>query len=209
MLSGHAVFERTYVLEKRLWILQVWFKISVMLFSCCCITLACNFDEISFDAGGIPVTTINYGSKVAKREIHHRYSPLRIHLYFGPYESDLATFEAIKSVLRMAVSTISQLLNVIPVSGPLLLDRLACAKKWSYGVNKGRCSGLHKAYKDEFCENKIDHFKIPVQHLASLEVYNKSSSSPIYSLPSGEGVDDADFIMYVISHVSDFCLHQA
>lgn len=175
----------------------------------------CEFDNII--SNDIVRAFVNYSSKhkrdMNKAEVSVDFKPIRIHVYYGIMDHGMAAEQTTRlfSVVEKARNKISQLLSVKQVSGPLLLPReKACDKLWGpYSRNQNKCSSIRQGYVGEFCENKIDYFQIPDDHLAGLNVYNFTSPHPLpLSLPAGNGVKNADYILYVNAQNTHLCQTQ-
>ncbi|XP_067119868.1 ciliated left-right organizer metallopeptidase-like isoform X1 [Centruroides vittatus] len=175
----------------------------------------CEFDDII--SNDVVKTFVNYSSKhkrdMNKADISSDFKPIRIHVYYGIMDHGMVAEQTTRlfSIVEKARSKMSQLLSVKQVTGPLLLPReKACDKLWGpHSRNQNKCSSLRQGYVGEFCENKIDYFQIPDDHLDGLNVYNFTSPHPLpLSLPAGNGVQNADYILYVNAQNTHLCQTQ-
>ncbi|XP_034020490.1 leishmanolysin-like peptidase 2 isoform X2 [Thalassophryne amazonica] len=119
-------------------------------------------------------------------------------------ESEQAKLEA---AVGEAVGTVSSLLSVRRVTGPLLLSRdqnKYCKFIWrdSRAANYNRCGRANIFYRTETC---LD-VNIPDEHLRGCDVFPEADSSRRTVLrPDGAGVPDTDFLMYLLVQTTDKC----
>ncbi|XP_041354550.1 leishmanolysin-like peptidase 2 [Gigantopelta aegis] len=170
----------------------------------------CLFDEVQPDT--VPHTNVKYDKSWTDRErrnanatVERSYQAIRIspQFYFGE-ELVQSEKENLKKVIARAIKKINKLFSVIPVQGPLILQRSACHSVWSSGINKGKCSRIKKGYRGEFC---LDRFKLPNDHLEGEVLYDRHHRDPVkYAIKEGSGVNNTDFILYVTSQTTHNCL---
>ncbi|KAL5009194.1 hypothetical protein ScPMuIL_014775 [Solemya velum] len=145
-------------------------------------------------------------SSLSNRETEDgQYAPIRIRPYFLDLEIELETseIEKLKSIVNRVISYTKKILQVIPVTGPLLLNRSGCRSKWREGPNKNRCSLVKRSYSGEKC---LNFFSIPQQHLEGLALWSRNGSDPYKTVyPSGEGLHGTDIVLYIQSLTTARC----
>ncbi|CAM9885068.1 ciliated left-right organizer metallopeptidase [Lampetra fluviatilis] len=145
----------------------------------------------AFRAAAATTTTGGGGQQDAR--------PMRIHVELlaeelGGLQAEEST--RLQASVQAAVRRVSELLAVIPVSGPLRLSRTPskyCKSFWPQSYeNGGKCSTLDSRYTGEMCLEA----KIPEEHLLGYSTWG-SSGSGVEIRGDGPGVLDSDFILYV------------
>ncbi|KAL7880507.1 hypothetical protein SRHO_G00027610 [Serrasalmus rhombeus] len=138
-----------------------------------------------------------------------RPQPIRINTWTprqSPILSDWKR-ERVEAAVSEAVSTVSNLLSVMRVTGRLLLNRdinKYCRFIWrnSSSANYNRCGRANEKYRTESCLGVT----IPDDHLSGYVVYPHPDQPNLQVLkPDGLGVPDTDFLLYMLTQSTDKC----
>ncbi|KAJ8344682.1 hypothetical protein SKAU_G00288750 [Synaphobranchus kaupii] len=119
--------------------------------------------------------------------------------------------ERLEPAVNEAVSTVSSILSVNRVPGPLLLSRdinKYCKFIWrnSSTANYNRCGRANEHYRTETCLDVI----IPDEHLSGCAIYPEPNSPTMTVLrPEGAGLPETDFLLYLHTQSTDKCLTEA
>ncbi|XP_069118911.1 ciliated left-right organizer metallopeptidase-like [Argopecten irradians] len=137
------------------------------------------------------------------------HKPIRLKFFKLDFDFELSEQERdrIQTALTDAVNFIQKTFSVIPVSGSLLLKRTGCQKTWHKEPHTGKCASLNKAYRYEYCQDGV---KIPETHLGSLKVWriNKEGVEGEEVFPAGEGIEEADTVLYITAKTTRTCYLQ-
>ncbi|XP_078001135.1 ciliated left-right organizer metallopeptidase-like [Glandiceps talaboti] len=159
----------------------------------------CGFDRIQ--PATVPTTNVQYLKTFDRQKrstVEELYRPIRITAVFSNLLEELDDVQQarLQTVVKKAVTIIEGFLSVIPVSGPLLLARSdeACKGIHTSGINKDKCASIKTSYIGEYC---LDDFKIPDDHLEGLFTWNETYPKPFTVYPTGEGLANTDFVLYV------------
>lgn len=196
-------------------IMTICWVLLLMFFTCLDGTCStCVFDAIK--SSDVAVTQVNYTLRRdpgfaedarlrRKRDISidDFFRPIRLSTFFFKMELDDSEREKLKSVINRAVSLIKKMLSVLPVEGPLLLNRTGCRSTLVEGINEGKCFAAVKNYRGEFCSD----LQIPNDHLDEFSLWSNTTGLEPTSVPykRGDGVNNTDFILYVQSFASSQC----
>ena len=133
------------------------------------------------------------------------YKPIRIHVHYHKLDQQLSEIEiaVLNQSFDIVINYLSQILAVSPLNRSLLLKRNACQRSWLDGPNKGKCAYKIRNYIGEFCKGG---FKIPDEHLEGFQVWRYNASEPRTWFQSGDGVNNADYILYVQAFTTNECV---
>ncbi|XP_060888031.1 ciliated left-right organizer metallopeptidase [Labrus mixtus] len=135
--------------------------------------------------------------------------PIRIRTWIAKESNNLSEAEKkrMEAAVEQAVRTVSSLLSVNRVVGPLLLSRDVnkyCKFLWrnSSTANYNRCGRANSNYRTETCLDVT----IPDDHLAGCDIYIHADSPHRTEVrPGGAGLADADFLLYLHIKSTDKC----
>ncbi|XP_063310926.1 ciliated left-right organizer metallopeptidase [Pelobates fuscus] len=155
-----------------------------------------------------------HASHLHIRDVHRTpFLPLRITPWYLQGESVLLT-PAESNKLQKAIldvtRTVSSVLSVHRVEGPLLLNRdieKFCHSVWRNSTlpNYNKCGSLNKSYRGETCLDII----IPDSHLRGFEVWLELGQEPSVVTPDGAGIPGTDFLLYVRVAQTEKCATQS
>ncbi|XP_033733772.1 leishmanolysin-like peptidase 2 [Pecten maximus] len=177
---------------------------------------SCVHDEVQ---SADPVKSqVAYHERVLAKNVHKSkrstssnlsYKPIRLKFFKLDFDFELTQQEKarINKALTDAVNFIEDTFSVVPVNGSLLLKRTGCQRTWHKEPNAGKCAVLDKTYREEYCHDAV---KIPEAHLGSLSVWrvNKESTEGEEVFPAGEGVPDADTVLYITAKTTRTCFQK-
>ncbi|XP_055012338.1 ciliated left-right organizer metallopeptidase isoform X2 [Boleophthalmus pectinirostris] len=218
---GYSLRESSYIMalpySHRLfwWCLFLWTELPVS-------RPKCIFDEVQAHVRPLKAAPLHTGQEQFK-DLHNQKlfqpqrstrdigspQPIRIKTWF-PEESHFQSEEErgrLKAAVEEAVGTVSSLLSVNRVPGPLLLKRdinKYCKFIWrnASSLNYNRCGRANKAYRNETCLDVT----IPDEHLKGCVIYPELNSSlKIMLRPEGTGFPDTDFLLYLHVRATDKC----
>ncbi|KAG8176210.1 hypothetical protein JTE90_012212 [Oedothorax gibbosus] len=150
----------------------------------------------------VPISENSPQKFPVKRQL---FVPLQIHVHFGDLSQSMneSVRQHIDVAFKSVLKYLSETIEVRQSSIPFLLQRLNCARKWKSGINKDKCSRLKSG--PEFCSTKLTDYIIPDVYLDKLEVYNYNDTVPQEVLKHGKGLQDENFILFVISKSTSWC----
>eukprot|EP01083_Nonionella_stella_P112168 329613_1 len=131
------------------------------------------------------------------------HEPIRIRPYYDPllinsYTLSIDKITYIKSLVSTSIHYLEQFVNVIPIHGPLLINR--CQRVFNHDTfTYGACP-----LSDYIEPLKCQYATIPDQHIAESWYYDPLTLKSEPYKPSGTGIADADLVIYV-SYSSGDC----
>ncbi|XP_059211225.1 ciliated left-right organizer metallopeptidase [Centropristis striata] len=179
----------------------------------------CIYDEVQARAGGVPpnqprvrAQTRHPGRRSVAPPTPASPQPIRIRTWIVKESKNLSEDEKerLEAAVEDAVRTVSSLLSVNRVIGPLLLSRNInkyCKFLWknSASANYNRCGRANSSYRNETCLDVT----IPDDHLAGCDIYPQAGSPLRIQLrPGGAGLPDTDFLLYLHIQATDKCRAQ-
>lgn len=147
------------------------------------------------DFGSMPVFAFN----------KHTHRQLRIYPHYHNlnYELNDNEEQLLKDTVNNVILYVRKVLSVIPVHGPLLLERNACKSSWTSGRNEGKCASIKKDYSGEFC---LDDFRIPDEHLEAFYTWTNQPLPERTWYADGNGLKNTDFVLYVQALTTKSCM---
>ncbi|XP_056383111.1 ciliated left-right organizer metallopeptidase isoform X2 [Hyla sarda] len=177
-------------------------------------SLVCLHDYVQQDTHVVsPPAVIPHKTRIFRRSTTWApQMPLRVTPWYLPGETALLTpsqSTQLHSAMREVTKIISNMLSVHRSEGPLLLNRdmnKYCRSVWGDPSlpNYKRCGSRDNSYHGERCLDVV----IPDSHLYGYEVWPMNGIEPDHVTPSGTGVLDTDFLLYVRVAQTEKCALQ-
>ncbi|XP_054714374.1 ciliated left-right organizer metallopeptidase-like isoform X2 [Uloborus diversus] len=164
---------------------------------------ACIHDQVVIDN-----VAMDYGPIRAKRDNENTFDSLKIFTHVDEIDKTLS-FNAIANIenaLRKVTETLAGIFKVMQVPRKFLLKRQNCKRRWTSGVNEGKCAQIQSDV--EHCSVKNTDYIIPGTFLDGLEAYHEADKNPYKKIISGRGIDGYNFILFVISRSDAWCQQQ-
>ena len=126
----------------------------------------------------------------------NRYKPIRMKPYYDPItiNSDTLSMDKmqyIKSLISASIHYLQQFVYVIPVDGPLLINR--CQRIWTYTDFKYSVCPLSDYSEPLMCQYTL----IPDAHIAESWYYDPVTFKSTKYKKGGNGIADTDLVIYV------------
>lgn len=123
-----------------------------------------------------------------------QYKPIRIRPYYDPNTFNILPYDKqiyIKELISTSILYLEQFVYVIPVDGPLILNR--CQRSWFYDeFTYSVCP------KSEYMHSiKCQYAQIPEAHLGEAWYYDEITKKSTLYKKSGSGIHDTDLIIYI------------
>eukprot|EP01083_Nonionella_stella_P192630 711935_1 len=131
-----------------------------------------------------------------RKLLSQQYAPIRIRPYYDPllintHMLSIDKITYIKSLISTSIHYLQQFVKVIPVAEPLLINR--CQRVWHYNSFTYNVCPLTDYTEPLKCQ----YATIPDTHIAESWYYDPNTFKSYKYKPSGQGITDADLIIYV------------
>ncbi|XP_078063691.1 ciliated left-right organizer metallopeptidase-like, partial [Mustelus asterias] len=175
---------------------------SLLAMAACCLG-RCLHDGVQRRVAG--ATAIRYGGQLGRSARPAppppRPLPIRIAAHYPTVPNMVLSPEErgrLNSSVQEAIRLIGELLAVVRVPDSLLLSRDMdeyCKSVWRNASlpNYNKCGQKNENYRKETCLDIV----IPDDHLQGYSVWPAQGNSPTVIREDGEGVQEADFILYI------------